>query len=151
MSGTYNGHANYETWAVKLWMDNEYSLYQYWLERTREIGEGLPPSTLTVSHLAEELKDWHEENAPDLGATVWADLLGAALCEVDWRDIAESLLEDNADTERECNECGQTIPIAELDDNGTCAPCLASMDKDGNTPESIVAAMDSLPITEARD
>jgi len=29
----YNGWTNYETWAVKLWMDNEEPSYRYWRER----------------------------------------------------------------------------------------------------------------------
>ena len=32
----YNGWTNYETWAVKLWIDNDEGTYTYWRERTRE-------------------------------------------------------------------------------------------------------------------
>jgi hypothetical protein len=31
---------------------------------------------------------------PDLGATMWADLLGAAFSEVNWREIAENFRDD---------------------------------------------------------
>ena len=33
--GNYNGWANYETWAVKLWFDNEEATYRTWMERAR--------------------------------------------------------------------------------------------------------------------
>src|SRR5439155_23562107 len=85
----YNGWTNYETWAVKLWMDNEEPSYRYWQERTREafeqaqteeaFYEGETATDRARRALAEALKEEHEENAPDLGATVWADLFNAAL------------------------------------------------------------------------
>lgn len=33
----YQGWTNYETWAVKLWMDNEEPSYLHWKETTRAI------------------------------------------------------------------------------------------------------------------
>lgn len=44
--------------------------------------------------LSDMLKDEHAEALPDLGATVWADLLGAAMSEVNWYEIAEHLIAD---------------------------------------------------------
>jgi len=29
MNETYNGWTNYQTWAVKLWMDNDEGAYRY--------------------------------------------------------------------------------------------------------------------------
>jgi hypothetical protein len=98
---TYNGWMNYETWAVKLWMDNEESSQAYWREVTREVIElnkvaGTPGDTRYA--LADCLRDAHEEDAADaLGranATVFTDLLNAALSEVNWHEIAQSLLDD---------------------------------------------------------
>ena len=43
--------------------------------------------------LADSLKEMVTEMAPDLGATTFADLLGAALSEVDWREIARNILD----------------------------------------------------------
>ena len=93
---TYQGHANYETWAAKLWMDNEEGSYIYWGEVAEEFlergqykdeGEGDPYG------LSERLKDEYEEAAPDLDG-LYGDLLTAALGDVDWYEIAESLIED---------------------------------------------------------
>ena len=34
-ASNYNGWTNYETWAVKLWFDNEEATYRNWMERAR--------------------------------------------------------------------------------------------------------------------
>src|SRR5689334_20759718 len=96
---TYNGWRNYETWNVKLWMDNDQSGYLYWNERTIEAFQDAEADQTfsrlenATFRLADELKAWHGENMPEVSGT-YADLLGAALSEVDWHEIATSLLED---------------------------------------------------------
>jgi hypothetical protein len=101
----YQGWPNYETWAVKLWMDNDEGSYLYWGEQARE-AKRQAPSCEPVQQgiwsaddaprytLADQLKEEVTEGAPDLGASMYADLLGAALEGVKWNRIAESLLED---------------------------------------------------------
>ena len=109
----YNGWTNYETWAVKLWMDNEEGSYRYWIEASQETwAEAKADDILTREqraryNLADRLKEEHEANAPDgmfdryQNGGVYRDLLTAALSEVNWREIAESLLEDVSKTEPE--------------------------------------------------
>lgn len=46
-----------------------------------------------VLDMSEMLKNEHEENTPETTG-VYADLLNAALSEVNWHEIAESLMED---------------------------------------------------------
>jgi hypothetical protein len=105
-----NGWTNYETWVVKLWMDNEEGNYLYWREQAEQIFED-NPDTFHVDHLgvvagidddnsgerarllADQLKEQHEEALPKLEGFA-ADLMSAALSEVDWEEIAESLLND---------------------------------------------------------
>jgi hypothetical protein len=77
----YNGWKNYETWAVALWIDNEQSSYNY----AREL-----LSCGDDYEVVEALKDWIEDMNPLVDtATVFTDLLNAALSEVDWYEIVK--------------------------------------------------------------
>jgi SOS response regulatory protein OraA/RecX len=102
MSG-YNGWANYETWAVKLWLDNDQDTQEYWHDAAREaLAQPNDSGVLNDAEharytLAERLKDEHEEQNPlqELRhPSVYSDLLAAALGSVDWSEIAQSLLDD---------------------------------------------------------
>lgn len=84
---TYNGWTNYETWAVKLWMDNDYEEYKHWQNRADR-------STETYT-LAQEIKEVFQNNNPlDGQANVYTELLNGALSEVNWHEIAEALIEE---------------------------------------------------------
>jgi hypothetical protein len=99
----YNGWSNYETWAVKLWIDNEEGSYRYWQEAAQAAWEDRDrpsrPSYLTeeenaVADLGARLEEEIKESAPNLGASMFADLLSAAISEVDWQEIAAAMIED---------------------------------------------------------
>lgn len=99
----YNGWSNYETWCVKLWIDNDQGSYEYWREMTQECWENSGhDKDATLRKLFYMLKDEHEENTPET-VGVYADLLNAALSEVDWHEIAESLF-DAEEFEEETEE-----------------------------------------------
>ena len=101
MTNDYNGWTNYETWCAKLWMDNDQGSYSYWLERTQDAWDDAEPTQVWTKQetarirLEKELQDVHECDRPEL-AGVFGDLLGAALSEVNWQEIAESMLSDMA-------------------------------------------------------
>ena len=96
---SYSGWSNYETWAVKLWMDNEEGTYYEWRERTMTAWESSDHDRdATARELEDALKLEHEEAMPEI-AGVWSDLLTAALGEVDWHEIALALIDDNDLTE----------------------------------------------------
>ena len=78
----YNGWTNYETWCVNLWLDNERATYEDKRQIIRDADEQY--------QAAIALKSYVEDMLPDLGASMFADLLGAALSEVDWQEIIES-------------------------------------------------------------
>ena len=90
----YNGWSNYETWNVKLWMDNDEGSYRYWNEQVQQLWEDTDhDKDETTRKLADAIESEHTDNMPEMSGT-YADLLGAALSEVDWYEIAESLVSD---------------------------------------------------------
>ena len=117
----YNGWSNYETWAVALWIGNEQSNYQYWEQEQAEecyrdavkeqLGEWVfgpgndPAPTIdreratrdAAYELARRLKaelDDEAEAPRAVDGTMYADLLNAALQEVNWDEIAEHYVEE---------------------------------------------------------
>lgn len=92
---TYNGWTNYETWAVKLWLDNEQGSYYAMQEMAEEYRHD------DSWKLGDAMQQWLEEYMPDLGATLWSDLLRSAWEEVNWREIAEAYIEDLPEEETE--------------------------------------------------
>jgi hypothetical protein len=115
---TYNGWTNYETWAVKLWMDNDQGSYEYWKDAAQDAydhaGDKYPNQFMNKadnaqSSLAERLKDEHDSDSDHpvfkaADGSVYADLLNAALSEVNWHEIAASLLEDVDKDEADDND-----------------------------------------------
>jgi len=78
----YNGYTNYETWGVCLWIDNDQNLQ----DCAREI---VQHKNLDDGSAAQALKEWMTAAMPDLGPTIWADLLAGAMSEVNWQEVAE--------------------------------------------------------------
>ncbi len=103
---TYNGWTNYETWVVALWMGNEEGSCragQYMAEEAYDNAEADNSFTReerAALDLADAMKAEYEEAKDCLlarseaSASVWDDLIGAALSEVNWYEIAQHLLED---------------------------------------------------------
>lgn len=91
---SYNGWSNYETWNVKLWIDNEEGSYLEWRERTRECwAVSGHDKDDTIYRLSQCLKEEFSDNVPELSGC-YAELLNAALSEVDWYEIASAMVED---------------------------------------------------------
>mgnify|MGYP000884505089 FL=1 len=92
----YNGWTNYETWCVSLWIGNDEGLYNEVQDMIRH---------KPVNDAADMLKDFIGDMNPLLDdASLWSDLLGAALSEVDWYEIAEnylSELDDDGDVDED--------------------------------------------------
>jgi hypothetical protein len=97
----YNGWKNYETWTVSLWLDNDEKSYRYWrtqVERHRKHAPELRQvrqGTWTTDEairigLAGQVKDEVADRTPLKGASMYSDLLLAALSEVDWFEIVDS-------------------------------------------------------------
>ena len=88
--GDYNGWTNYETWCVKLWIDSDEGFYHESADVCRGASE---------YDAAKRLNDWVRELAPDLGGTMFGDLLGSALDSVNWQEIAAAIREDDEEEE----------------------------------------------------
>lgn len=99
----YNGWTNYETWLVSLWLDNDQASYRYWREEAdrclkhapnlKQVRDGVwTVERAPVFMLADQLKKEVTEKSPLSESGMYADLLGAALSEVDWQEIVEHWL-----------------------------------------------------------
>lgn len=108
-SREYNGWTNYETWVVNLWLNNDQGTYDHWQEVAKNVYNHQARDNTTVGMtrmdeavylLADRLKDDHHQAKDEilenmkLESSLWADLIGSALDETNWREIAEHLLED---------------------------------------------------------
>lgn len=100
----YNGWTNYETWLVKLWLDNDQGSAEYWMEEARDAmnaavanensAEGLRDEARGI--LAERIQSEHEHYVDELlpRAGFASDLMNAALSEVNWEEIARHYVEE---------------------------------------------------------
>jgi hypothetical protein len=119
MSEEYSGWSSYETWLVALWIDNDQGSYEYARELAKESREAAqeiyddhqgcegwdgwgfckvhcvytPSPAIVVADRMEEYVN--DLVLPDSPASLANDLLGAALSDVDWHEIAEHYLEDD--------------------------------------------------------
>jgi hypothetical protein len=122
---TYNGWTNYETWAVGMYLDGNYDgegTYKDILEITREQGAD---KYCTASELQTYLQGTIENSDPDgiASSGIIGDLLGAALSEVNWLELAE-------------HKCAEVIEAwtTEAKERGQSdARAAASWATDGNT------------------
>jgi len=101
----YNGYTNYETWAMDLWLSNDYGTYNHIkkdivpeceeeAEYDDNVERGIWTKKEAVKYcVADRIKDMVEEEMPEVKG-VWSDFLNASLSEVDWDDVAEGFLEE---------------------------------------------------------
>jgi hypothetical protein len=116
MCDKYQGAANYPTWDIALWIDNEQAAYNYWrgkaaelIEEFKEQKRAYPheyeqtyrtPRRDATYHLAQALKEEYEEGAQEFlseartPASPFHDILTWALGQVDWTEIAESIIDE---------------------------------------------------------
>ena len=100
----YNGWTNYETWNLKLWLDNE----EYWhndMTSQADVYATDQDKNTAVSDMVDYLKEWVNENTPDLywpddmgggkiTASMFNNILNAGLSEINYYEIAESYIDE---------------------------------------------------------
>jgi hypothetical protein len=114
----YNGWKNYETWAVGMYLDGNKCV----LDRVRETApEG-------VYAVAGALEDYVRAYLPELGASIAADLLGAAVDTVDWTELAT----------HKYNEIVEEWTMNAREEGISAAKAAATYCVDGNTTQDAI-------------
>lgn len=102
MSG-YNGWTNYETWVVKLWLDNEESTYRDVIELAERIkadwdADELANATANladaIEHYVDDIREIQNEGDRGGAWGLFEDLLTAALDAVNWEEIAKAYMDE---------------------------------------------------------
>ena len=88
---TYNGYANYETWLLCLWIDND----QGFQEMAREFAQ---EQTGDAYERDQEFREWCEESllyafANDNPSGFLVDVVNHALARIDWREVRDTRLD----------------------------------------------------------
>jgi hypothetical protein len=100
---TYNGWANYQTWVVNLWLTNDSGSDEHLRSMARDCLTHLDGDIDdAVYELAKRIEEDHEEFMPETTG-VYSDLLGHALRMVDWREIAQHVIDEEYEDWREDN------------------------------------------------
>jgi hypothetical protein len=118
MCDKYQGASNYPTWVIALWIDNDQSAYRGWrteaaryIKMFNEYRRHYPheydfeffrrtPRTDAIHHLQDALRNGHDEyieavlSPPLPPAGPINDLIAWALNQVDWRDIATTIVDE---------------------------------------------------------
>lgn len=103
MSEKHNGWANYNTWLVYTWMNNDPESQMFFAYMTKEVytvaedQQYFTKQEEAVIMMAERLKGYFEDrmyNEADCMSSLMRDMLYGAMSEVDWHEIASHSVED---------------------------------------------------------
>ena len=88
----YNGWTNRETWLMAAWLANDEAAYNDTRAMADEARTRSADDDRVLAELIDQIRGYtmYLVDSVDL----IADLVDAALCHVNWREIAEGVLED---------------------------------------------------------
>ena len=89
----YNGWTNYETWTVKLVIDNTESLYYFFQDAVKEVQEKYSEDQ-RISSLINILENVIKSDMPQTTNRIWGPIMNAAYHRINFPEIARSMLED---------------------------------------------------------
>jgi len=96
VSDSYNGYANYKTWNVGLWIDNNEGLYNHVTEEALEFyRDNDDDDGQAAIDLAEWLESFFAEEEAlksEYQPSVHSDLLSHAWGMVDWHELADGYI-----------------------------------------------------------
>ncbi|MDD3140468.1 MAG: hypothetical protein PHX08_16055 [Lachnospiraceae bacterium] len=93
----YNGWYNYETWVCALWLQNDQGSCNYWEEMTNECD--------SVYDLSQMIKEEVGEGDPTNDeASLYSDLMSAAISEINFNEIAHHFWNDYRQEEEDQKE-----------------------------------------------
>ena len=87
----YQGWSNRATWHVNLWLSNDASAYRHWRDQVEYVKTQRSDNRSRINLLADFMRDEISGERPAIEGS-YGDLLGAALRDVDWEDIAADWL-----------------------------------------------------------
>lgn len=94
---SHNGYKNYETWAVSLWLHNDYDEY---MEVIGEAYDYAGESENGVYEFSAWLRNHIENQIPqNLSSGIFADFINASLGEVDWYEISQEFINETGENE----------------------------------------------------
>jgi len=94
MTDKYNGWANYETWAVNLWLSNDEPTYHETRELCRDGDEEYEGSQKLKSYVEEETENLLEKFTENTFGGIISDIFHANLSLVDWAEIWKAFREE---------------------------------------------------------
>jgi len=102
----YNGWYNYETWNLKLWLDNDEDTYFIVQEKAKSLikkyeGNHIEDASTELEKFnkaefafADWLKEHTLKNLPELKPGFYSDVLNASIREVNFHEIAKHICDD---------------------------------------------------------
>ena len=95
---SYNGHANYPTWAIYMFLSNSESDWNYIDRLATNACEEEESERRASIRLAKEMQEFFENRMPELDGA-FVDLLQYAVDQIRWLEIAEGLVGEIRGTE----------------------------------------------------